>query len=39
MVGEPPDAVEASQVKHPGKAKKVFADLFESLETVAAASN
>jgi pseudoazurin len=39
VVGDPANIAEASQVKHPGKAKKVFADLFTALGTIAAASN
>jgi pseudoazurin len=39
VVGEAANAAQASQIKHPGKAKKVFADLFTQLGTVAAASN
>jgi len=37
-VGEATNAAEASQIKHPGKAKKVFADLFTQLGTVAASN-
>ncbi len=37
-VGEATNAAEASQNKHPGKAKKVFADLFSRLGTVAASN-
>ena len=37
-VGDAANAAEASQIKHPGKAKKVFADLFTQLGTVAASN-
>jgi pseudoazurin len=39
VVGDAVNAAEASRIKHPGKARKVFADLFTQLGTVAAASN
>jgi pseudoazurin len=39
VVGDATNAAEASQIKHPGKAKKAFADLFTQLGTVAAAAN
>jgi pseudoazurin len=38
VVGEAANAAQASQIKHPGKAKKVFADLFTQLGTVAASN-
>jgi pseudoazurin len=38
VVGEATNAAQASQIKHPGKAKKVFADLFTQLGTVAASN-
>lgn len=37
-VGDATNAAAASQIKHPGKAKKVFADLFTQLGTVAASN-
>jgi pseudoazurin len=38
VVGDATNAAQASQIKHPGKAKKVFADLFTQLGTVAASN-
>lgn len=38
VVGDPANADEAKAAKHPGKAKKVFAGLFEKLETVKTAA-
>ena len=38
VVGEATNTAQASQIKHPGKAKKVFADLFTQLGTVAASN-
>ncbi len=38
VVGDATNAAAASRIKHPGKAKKVFVDLFTQLGTVAAAN-
>ena len=38
VVGDATNAAAASRIKHPGKAKKVFADLFTELGTIAAAN-